>query len=414
MEIPQLADRITGYQADTEWQSWHTNRERARKESIARQAPVLRSFLEGRIKADELRRWMEQESRQYNLWGFGGMNGQMFLNMLCNNSTSPDHLSSELRKAIFAPQSKSEAVARIHQFVQFVREENGRVTPANKRAAPGFAPFFLSYFWFVQGGPILPIYYPSAVNALETLDVVDLNDIEDPALRYEAYSDWMEKVRDDLRSLTNESASFTDAEGLMYWIAEKAEGTVQSRVSTGGVPPSDPGNSAEDAEPETEQEATEHTEIQWMLAQIGKLRGFKVHIATGDVNKTWKGHRLGDVGGDELPSPGYTPQDRKSIEYIDVIWFRGNDITHLFEVESTTRVWSGLLRMSDLLTLQPHLRPSLNIVAPKSREGLARRMMERPTFREMRDGAGGRKFEFKSFDSVRAQYAAEMEGSIIH
>src|SRR5690606_37066290 len=43
----------------------------------------------------------------------------------------------------------------------------------------------------------------------------------------------------------------------------------------------------------------------------------------------------------------------QTIERIDVIWLKGRAIQRAFEVEHTTAVYSGLLRMADLLALQP-------------------------------------------------------------
>ena len=45
----------------------------------------------------------------------------------------------------------------------------------------------------------------------------------------------------------------------------------------------------------------------------------------------------------------------------------GNSIVAAFEIESTTSIYSGLLRMSDLLALQPNLALQLYHVAPEER-----------------------------------------------
>ena len=42
----------------------------------------------------------------------------------------------------------------------------------------------------------------------------------------------------------------------------------------------------------------------------------------------------------------------QTIELIDVLWLDGNAIVAAFEIESTTSIYSGLLRMSDLLARQ--------------------------------------------------------------
>lgn len=50
------------------------------------------------------------------------------------------------------------------------------------------------------------------------------------------------------------------------------------------------------------------------------------------------------------------------------------------KVEHTTAVYSGLLRMADLLALQPNMRTKLHIVAPGERRNKASREIKRPVF----------------------------------
>lgn len=68
------------------------------------------------------------------------------------------------------------------------------------------------------------------------------------------------------------------------------------------------------------------------------------------------------------------------IQLIDVLWLRGNAIVAAFEVEHTTSVYSGLLRMSDLLHLQPNIQIKLYLVAPDTRRDKVREEANRPTF----------------------------------
>jgi hypothetical protein len=51
-----------------------------------------------------------------------------------------------------------------------------------------------------------------------------------------------------------------------------------------------------------------------------------------------------------------------------------------FEVEHTTSIFSGLLRMSDLLTMQPNLDIKLYIVGPDERATKFRNEVARSTF----------------------------------
>ena len=63
-----------------------------------------------------------------------------------------------------------------------------------------------------------------------------------------------------------------------------------------------------------------------------------------------------------------------------MLWLKGNSIVAAFEVECTTAVYSGLLRMSDLMALQPNLNIKLYIVAPEERRAKVEQEILRPTF----------------------------------
>jgi len=65
----------------------------------------------------------------------------------------------------------------------------------------------------------------------------------------------------------------------------------------------------------------------------------------------------------------------RTIQNIDVLWLQsqGHTIVGAFEIESSTSIYSGLLRLSDLVAMQPNLQIPLYIVAPTSDgEGLSR------------------------------------------
>ena len=51
----------------------------------------------------------------------------------------------------------------------------------------------------------------------------------------------------------------------------------------------------------------------------------------------------------------YDDTTLKTVENIDVLWVRRRSIVRAFEVEHTTSIYSGILRMADLMALQPNL-----------------------------------------------------------
>jgi hypothetical protein len=74
----------------------------------------------------------------------------------------------------------------------------------------------------------------------------------------------------------------------------------------------------------------------------------------------------------------------QTIELIDVLWLDGNAIVAAFEIESTTSIYSGLLRMSDLLARQPNISVPLFLVAPDERREKVIQQVNRPTFKRMK------------------------------
>jgi hypothetical protein len=145
----------------------------------------------------------------------------------------------------------------------------------------------------------------------------------------------------------------------------------------------------EDASPasaEVESEApatapTRHTEIQYHLLRLGVDMGLDVWVARNDRSRVWDGQVLGQMPRmiDKIPTQ-FNEATNRTIELIDVLWLRGNSIVAAFEVESTTSVYSGLLRMGDLLALQPNIDIKLYLVAPDERREKVEQEILRPTF----------------------------------
>jgi hypothetical protein len=131
-------------------------------------------------------------------------------------------------------------------------------------------------------------------------------------------------------------------------------------------------------------EATEvptHTEIQWRLLDLGSQMGLNVWAPKPDRGKSWNAQRISEVPRllDALPTQ-FDDVTNRTIENIDVLWLKGNAIVAAFEVEHTTSIYSGLLRMSDLLTMQPNIEIKLFLVAPDERYSKFRSEIPRPTF----------------------------------
>ena len=135
---------------------------------------------------------------------------------------------------------------------------------------------------------------------------------------------------------------------------------------------------------EPERPEREHTEIQWMLLKLGSDMGLDVWVARNDRGQEWRGQKFS-----ELPRiKGQLPLQfdeitNRIVALIDVLWLKGNAIAAAFEIESTTSIYSGLLRMSDLVAMQPNLTIPLYLVAPEDRQGKVLSEINRPTFRRL-------------------------------
>jgi len=136
-------------------------------------------------------------------------------------------------------------------------------------------------------------------------------------------------------------------------------------------------------EPRSKKEESAHLKAQHELIRLGRATGCSVWVASNDKNKKYKGNNLGELCLKALPNLGLSTEATKRISLIDVIWIKQNGPVCAFEVEETTSVYSGLLRMSDLISVVPALNIKLFIVAPQERQGKVMSELSRPTFQKI-------------------------------
>lgn len=162
----------------------------------------------------------------------------------------------------------------------------------------------------------------------------------------------------------------------LYWRRPR---TFESKVGIVTVPEESIEEPATEAE-EIETKAS-HEEIQWLLLDIGSKLGLDVWVARNDRNKQFDGHSFADIKNLRKTLPRqFDEATNKTIELIDVLWLKGDAIVAAFEVEHTSSIYSGLLRMSDLVSMQPNININLYIVAPDERHDKVINEINRPTF----------------------------------
>jgi hypothetical protein len=128
-----------------------------------------------------------------------------------------------------------------------------------------------------------------------------------------------------------------------------------------------------------------HDEIQWQLLQLGSEMGLSVCVARNDRSRAFNGTAFQSIHGMRKSLPRqFDDATNKTIELIDVLWLKENAILAAFEIEHTTSIYSGLLRMSDLIAMQPNINIRLYIVAPDERRDRVFTEINRPTFSSLK------------------------------
>lgn len=78
-----------------------------------------------------------------------------------------------------------------------------------------------------------------------------------------------------------------------------------------------------------------------------------------------------------------------AVRLIDVLWLRDDVVVAAFEVEHSTSIYSGIVRLLDLALGAPtQVARELFIVAPDDREAAVRVQARRPAFRGIADLGG--------------------------
>lgn len=148
------------------------------------------------------------------------------------------------------------------------------------------------------------------------------------------------------------------------------------------------------------EETRESIQMQALIASIGAKMGFKIWIPRNDRSRVlaeWSGPDEAVLN--QLPL-NYDDTTLKTIKQIDVIWLKGRSIARAFEVEHTTSIYSGILRMADLLALQPNMDIKLHIVAPYARRDKVLQEIRRPVFALLEKGPLYESCTFISYDSL--------------
>ena len=112
--------------------------------------PLLGEFLDGKVPMDVFKSKVDGINKRNEHWGFKGIKGQMFFNMLVNVADDAGECDEELKLALALPPSEEIASTRIKAVVRYVKQighdhvEAGGT--AHGKPKVGSIPYFLSYF----------------------------------------------------------------------------------------------------------------------------------------------------------------------------------------------------------------------------------------------------------------------------
>lgn len=224
-------------------------------------------------------------------------------------------------------------------------------------------------------------------------------------------SSWTGMIRGSLRPFNEDDAQFL--EDLLLHQAQNGEIfevdadeynkylTHKVRRLDKTVSVSVPQEELADLQPDETISVRESIEIQALLARIGAKMGMQIWVPRNDRNLVLNEIRDIDVPFLDVLPLNYNEPTLKTIEQIDVLWLRGRAIVRAFEVEHTTSIYSGILRMADLLALQPNMDIKLHIVAPYDRQDRVFQQLKRPVFSLLEKGPLSDICTYISYDSLR-------------
>lgn len=128
-------------------------------------------------------------------------------------------------------------------------------------------------------------------------------------------------------------------------------------------------------------EENAHSEMQYHLSRLGKSLGYNVWVAQNDHKREWNNRKLGEFSLTRLDLPHIPKNVKDTISLIDILWLdKQGDIICAFEVEKSTSIYSGILRLNDLSITLDHDKCKFYLVAPDKREKEIKAQLLRPSF----------------------------------
>jgi type II restriction enzyme len=378
MENTHLADTIQRYKQDPEsvYHTWFINNE-------------------DRLKAfRSIRRGVSQVVRDIRDGGFGndfkGSSLEFVLNVITEQKQVfegaahpfywkpklriPDIYESEANKLAFG--AFLETCLNAKSDDQIIRE----IIRLDALKIKGLGPAVASILYFLHP-TLIPPFNTAIVNGFNSLfnDRKKLGSWTDYLLMREAIVEANERHKN---SLSNDLGAFA---GMLFDIGVgkiiQSQGRELSSEEVARIEKQIAKRHREVRAEETEDDL--HAEMQYHLLKIGHSLGYDVIAAANDRSKNYRGNAFSAISLKTFPEMAVERETLNTIGLIDVVWFEKgtNRAVAAFEVEKSTSIYSGILRLSDLALSFAESAADLFLVIPGSRERDVILQLTRPSIK---------------------------------
>ena len=203
-------------------QEVQAERDEKRQEVIDQKLKALLSaYLSGKVPVKEFKSQVDgiSKNKHGDYWGFRGIKGQMFFNMVVNTARDPKECDEQLKAALTVPADEQTARSRMRAFTSYVKKlgeqhlEKGGTK--HERPKVGSVPFFLSYFWQIHDRSTWPVYYTNDVQVMEDLNLWTATD--DLAENYIAFKHIHEELAQIFTKASGQRFGPYDVEHV-FWL----------------------------------------------------------------------------------------------------------------------------------------------------------------------------------------------------
>jgi hypothetical protein len=201
---------------------------------------------------------------------------------------------------------------------------------------------------------------------------------------YEACNQVMKQIADELRAQGFPNADLVDVDFFLCYILNEIlpkEEEMKPRIIEKIIPPKEL------------PKISTHEEAEGVLLELGNMLGFETYVSNRDRSKHYRGKTLGEIATlKEIPE--FTFRDVLDVvREIDVIWFKSEGYPeYCFEVEHTTNVRDGLLR---LFQISPLKGVKFFVIAPSETFPKFQTEVSKIPFSKIKD-----RYNFKSYEKL--------------